>query len=96
MSKRQRRAAFIASAATPVECPTKYGETRSLKSPMAARALSIDSPSRNVCGFGSLASVSSQADAASIAKNPAASSARAATTSGSNACPARRRTTDAA
>ena len=25
MSKRQRRAAFIASAATPVECPTKYG-----------------------------------------------------------------------
>ena len=32
MSKRQRRAAFIASTATPVECPTKYGETRSLKS----------------------------------------------------------------
>ena len=40
------------------------------KSPMAARALSIEPPSRSVCGLGSQASVSSQAEAASIAKNP--------------------------
>ena len=41
-----RAAASPASSATPAECPTRYGDTRSAKSPMAPNASSTSAPLR--------------------------------------------------
>ncbi len=57
-----RSAAAAASDATPAECPTRYGEMRSAKSPIAPNARSIAGPSNQRRGAGSRASVSAHTE----------------------------------
>ena len=93
----QRPPAAAASPRRRTECPTRYGETRSAKSPIAARARSIASPSRSAEGTARrrasrprpIALVIEREDLAGLVGEHAA-------IAGSNARPARSRTTRAA
>ncbi len=91
------RAAAAARVATPAEWPARYGDARSAKSPIAARAASMASPSSRRRGAGSQASTSSHADASgSSARISTASSASRVASSGSSPAPPCSRTACAA